>query len=231
MFSKIPINVQPKNKPIQQEETKPFIYLDDIQKNLDFLYRYSNAAAGVRAFGGTDQDAVQFLSGYCLRDFGQVLTVDGICEMGIFNLAELMLKFLNSGRKQLLGRVTGNKYFCDEVISVFYDLSKISSDEILKVEKARADFEASHSQKFKGRKPGARSAIKKYVEDVVKGDLDKSAKHLWKVLTDAVSNAQDDKDRPLYFDNGELFEATLAAKNYTFKRFQNHLSELNNPKN
>lgn len=143
---------QPENQPIQQEEKKPFLYLDDIQKNLDFLSKYSNAAAGVRAFGGTDQDAVQFLSGYCLRDFGRVLTVDSICEMVIFNLAELMLDFLDSDRRNLLDRVTGSKYFCDEVISVFYDLSKISSEERLRAAEERITF-INESQREKARKP------------------------------------------------------------------------------
>lgn len=143
---------QPENQPIQQEEKKPFLYLDDIQKNLDFLSKYSNAAAGVRAFGGTDLDAVQFLGGYCLRDFGRVLTVDSIYEMVIFNLAELMLDFLDSGRRNLLGRVTGSKYFCDEVISVFYDLSKISREERLRAAEERIKL-SNELQREKAKKP------------------------------------------------------------------------------
>lgn len=161
-------NFQLEKLPIQQDEQKPFFYLDDIQKNLDFLYQYSGVVGSMRAFSVDDQTTAQFMKGRCLRDFGHEVTVDCVCELGIFYLAELMLDFLGSGRRHLLGRVTGNKYFCTEVISVFYDLSKISSEERLEAAEKRAAI-FSELQKEKAKKPRKKLGDGTSAKDSAKG--------------------------------------------------------------
>ena len=94
-----------------------------------------------------------------------------------------------------------------------------------------AKFKNAAEKFTKGRKTGARSPIKKYVATVLeKEDLKKTAKELWKVLVDAVSSANDGKDRPLYIDDEKLF-SSASYKEYPLKTFENHCTELRKIKN
>ncbi len=114
---------------------KQFIYLHEVNKNLDLLYQYKNAVGSARAFGETDQDCINLIGGYFKRDYGDELTLQAVNELGIFYLAAMMLKFLNSGKEHLINRVLENRFFCSDVIRVFYTLSKIPSAEVVEAEK------------------------------------------------------------------------------------------------
>ena len=129
-----------------------FIYLNEVGKNLALLYQYSDVAASIRAFGGTDQDCVSFAGSDFKRDYGDDLTLQAVNELCIFNLSELMFDFLNNGKEHLINRVLDSPDFCAEVIKVFYTLSKIPLEERLEAEKKRDDARRQQ-QKTNAQKP------------------------------------------------------------------------------
>lgn len=81
-----------------------------------------------------------------------------------------------------------------------------------------------------GRKPGAISPLKRYVESVVNGRLKESNKVLWVALCKAVADNPDGAI-PLSYECADktLFEIA-TNKEYVFVRFSKHMSELRNPK-
>lgn len=88
-----------------------------------------------------------------------------------------------------------------------------------------SEFWRLQAEKFtRGRKPGAVSAIKKFVAGAIpESKLKETNKALWKVLGDAVRNAA--SDCPLEWDNDSLVVSN-DGKQYTFNRFTKHMSEL-----
>jgi predicted XRE-type DNA-binding protein len=123
-----------------------FIYLHDVSKNLHLLYQYSGVVANIRAFGGTAQDCIVFAGSDFKRDYGDSLTLRAVNELCIFYLAELMFDFMNTDRGHLISRVSGSPDFCDDVIRVFYTLSKIPSSDVAKAKKEADELNKKNAQ-------------------------------------------------------------------------------------
>lgn len=92
-----------------------------------------------------------------------------------------------------------------------------------------SEFWRLQVEKFTGgRKPGAISAIKKFVAGAIpESELEKTNKELWKVLGDAVRNAA--SGCPLEWDSDSLVVSD-DGKEYVFDRFAKHMSQLRTAK-
>lgn len=128
-------------------------YLDNVRGNLKFLYLHSQVVSSLRAFGAHDEYIAEFLTFNNSSDCDLPVlefTLDVVCELGIFELADRLQRAIERRDESAISRVLSDKNFSVKVPIILYALSQIASAEREEAKTAATSIQASaNASKFR----------------------------------------------------------------------------------